>query len=144
MKKIIITFIISAFIATAYTQDVSDCWVTIVKDRGVAVDTTKKSLQFTHTKEFKGEEIPITIHASFRILEGRFHGRLDSLVLKYNQNTHHIPLENKGIGILGPLEIKLHHFIRLDDFNFDGYLDIGVLNATRSFVYEVFLYNPEK
>ena len=144
MKKIIITFIISAFIATAYTQDVSDCWITIVEDRGITVDSVKNTLQFTRTFEFKNEEIPISIHASFRILEGRFHGRLDSLVFAYNQNTHHIPLENKGIGLLGPLELRHIHIVRLDDFNFDGYLDIGVLNATRSFVYEVFLYNPEK
>ena len=144
MKKILIALSIFAFIAGSYAQTIGEHSITALEESGITVKPFIYSLQYTRYKEFNNEVIPITVHASFDVVND--FGQLDSLVFVYNQNRHRIWLGGRDLTFSCPRRIMFIDII-LDDFNFDGYMDIGVFNAVvsgvRNTTYEVFLYYPE-
>ena len=151
MRKIIIVFSIFVLVTGSYgqvkkqTESIGEHLITALEELGITVKPVIYSLQYTRYKEFNNEVIPITVHASFSVLEGYF-GKLDSLVFVYNQNRHRIWLGGRDLLIFSPLDI-MRISIVLNDYNFDGYMDIGIFNAVASGVrnrtYEIFLYYPE-
>jgi len=77
---------------------------------------------------------------------------LDSLIFEYNGVKHSILLSDLDLAIFDnfmPFSILARSdLIEIDDYNFDGYLDISVFDyigsGVKNMMCQVFLYNPQK
>jgi hypothetical protein len=106
------------------------------ENRGEAANT----LKLAHTVTFKNKEIPITIYYSkidySEWGETDIWNRLD---FEYDGVKHSI-IPADTIPLTYPI------LITVDDYNFDGYMDIGIVSwqGIANIGYKVFIYNPKK
>jgi len=117
-----------------------------LEEMGIVAKPATYSLHYVHNVEFNKELIPINVYASVNSLDG--YGQFDSLVFFYKGNKHSISLASRELGLFYPISIMREDLIMVDDFNFDGYMDIGIFNTEASGVknttYEIYLYYPKE
>lgn len=100
------------------------------------------ALQFVHPVEFNGETIPVTVFYTDDSYGGY---NLDRMVFVYTNKQQTINLQFDE-----PLNFPKDYYdwyIKADDYNFDGFMDIAVFNQNLSNAnnetYEHFLYNHQ-
>src|SRR5690554_4110929 len=89
-----------------------------LRDSGLIVEPYIYKITKTIEKEFDEFVIPIKICASFAKDE---FGRVDSLIVTYNEKKHFIYLSADDLFMSQPnLMLSMKNFIKLDDYNFDN------------------------
>jgi hypothetical protein len=104
-------------------------------DDGLTSDA--EALELHHVVGFNDVEINIHIFYS-AVSEGGY--GLDSLVFRYGGVMQTVVA---GMNVNDPNELS--NLISVDDYNFDGYMDIAILvsGAANNTIHTIFLYNPQ-
>ena len=106
---------------------------------------TAAALQFIYTVEFNNKKIPMTVFYSEDPNNEIFYGsKIDSLVFVDDGKTQTAVIDMESQIFSGD-EVNWG-LILAGDYNFDGYMDIAVLNnrGVSNAVYNYFIYNPRK
>ena len=99
---------------------------------------TNDDLNLVHTVESNNEKIPVSVFYS-EISDNEY--RVNSLEFMYDGKKQTLPLAFLGLDVYGLERILISAD---EDYNFDGYMDIGISPGHGSYntSYEIFLYDP--
>ncbi len=116
-----------------------------LRDSGLIVEPYIYKITKTIEKEFDEFVIPIKICASFAKDE---FGRVDSLIVTYNEKKHFIYLSADDLFMSQPnLMLSMKNFIKLDDYNFDNHPDIAVYSTQsgmKNVMENIYIYDNQK
>ena len=166
MKKLLILPVLVMLLSTVYSQKhqendtnnvefatntdtvyIREYSIQSLEEMGITVKPAIYSLHYVHNVEFNNEEIPLNIYASF-YARGDYFGQIDSLVFMYDGKKHNVWFTNRDLEMFNPTNIMRGDLIVINDYNFDGYMDIGIFNAlasgTKNKTYETYLYYPKE
>jgi hypothetical protein len=100
------------------------------------------ALQFTYEVEFNNKKIEMTVFYSELSDNDFFANKIDSLIFTHNGQKQSVAI-NMESEVFNGDEVNWG-LISVNDCNFDGYMDIAVLNnrSVSNSVYNYFIYNP--